>query len=393
MRTILISVLVALILLLGGAWAYLLLNGAPASVADLRENLFGGANDLIVTTPNPTPIITQDSTETRTIALGVPLLQVSDRAVAGAVIATVGSSSVLRYVEKGTGHIFEVSLETGLETRISNTTIPGAVYANWAPSGARTIIETDAQGARGSMYLGTLSTSTAGTVVDLEGLTDTLNNIAFSEEDTLFYTTTTGGVTVAFARNLTQGSITELFRLPFVESTILWDTEGEGRHYAYTKPAFGFQGFLYAAGSTGLEKIDQGAGLVAARIGDMLLISKNRAQGAPTLILNEASGLGAFTSVPGSREKCAGETTIWCGASAEAGADFPVSWYQGTVSYDDSIYRINPSSGEVALELDPEMIAREPLDVTDLGVGPDGRVIFKNKVDDTLWLLNPSGNI
>lgn len=389
MRTILISILVALILLLGGAWAYLLLNGSPESVADLRQNLFGGS-DPIVSTPTPTPIIASESTETRTIALGVPLLKVSDRAVAGAVIAPVASSTVLRYVEKGTGHIYEVSLETGVETRISNTTIPGAVRAIWAPSGRKTIIETDTLGARGSIYLGTLGTSTAGVIVDLEGLTDALDNVAFSNTDTLFYTTIVSGETVGFARDLTQGSTVELFRVPFTESIVLWDIAGGGRHYAYTKPAFGFSGFLYEVGSIQLRKVDAGIGLVAARLGNVLLISKNRAQGTPTLMLNEVSGLGTFTSIPGSREKCAGSTVIYCGGSDQVGVDFPVFWYQGTVSYDDTIYRIDPRDGAVTLELDPETIAREPLDVTDIFVGPDGRVLFRNKVDDALWLLNPS---
>jgi hypothetical protein len=391
MRTTLIIILITLILLLGGAWAYLLLNGAPKSVADIRQSLFGGSN-TIVTTLTPTPVVESEPAEARTIPLASPLIEVTDRAVAGAIIAQVGSSTVLRYMEKGTGHVYEVSLETGLETRISNTTIPGATHATWAPQGTRAVVETDTQGNRGSMFLGTLSTSTTGYVFDLEGLTDTLENIAFGNKGELFYTVAGDGGTVALARDLRTGSTAEIFRLPFTQSTVLWDIWGKGNHYAYTKPAYGYTGYLYRIDGGALTKIAQGQTLSAVRPEAVaFLITQDGGTGSYSTLLRTDTSMAPFMDIHATDAKCAGDTSvIWCAASAEAGAGFPVAWYQGTVSYDDSIYRVDPKTGVSTLELDPEAIARVPIDATDLAVGPDGRVIFRNKIDDSLWLLNPS---
>lgn len=389
MRAVFISVLIALIVILGGIWAYLLLNGAPEGVADIRRNLFG-SGDAIVTTPLEAPILATEDRGDRTIPLGAPLTQVTDQAVAGAVIASVGSSTALRYVEKGTGHIYEISLESGVETRISNTTIPGAVGAVWAPSGERVVIETDVQGARGSMYLGSLSTSTAGTSVNLEGLNDTLDNAAFSQSGTLFYTIKDSAGTRAWARGIGAGSATELFSLPFQESIVLWDIWGAEGHYVYTKPASGFRGFLYRVTSGKLEKVAAGQTLSAVRpMQHILMITEDGGPGSYSKLIDTRKDTESFMEFAAVKEKCAAGTAIWCAANAETGAGYPVAWYQGRISYNDSIYRIDPDTGNTALELDPETLAREPIDITDMSAGPDGRVVFRNKVDDSLWLLNP----
>jgi hypothetical protein len=392
MRSFLIILLIVLIVFLGGAWAYLLLNGAPESVADLREKLFGGGSGPVVSAPVTTPVIETEDTGPRTIPLSSPLIEVSNRAVAGAVITEMASSTVLRYMEEGTGHIYEVSLETGIETRISNTTIPGASRAIWAPQGSKVVVLTDTQGVPSAMFLGTLSTTTNGFAFDLEGLPEGLDNIAFSHAGTLFYTTEGAEGMVAWSRDPKQGSVTPLFTLPFREGSVLWDTWGGTEHYVFTKPAFGFQGFLYAIGKEGLEKIDEGATLAAVRPDtNILIINKNRDQGVPSLLLDRKSGLGSFLPLPVVEEKCTGTASmLWCASDATADAAFPVSWYQGTVSYDDLIYRIDAETGTATLELDPETLARKPLDVTDLATGPDGHIIFKNKTDDTLWLMKPA---
>ena len=103
-----------------------------------------------------------------------------------------------------------------------------------------------------------------------------------------------------------------------------------------------------------------------------------------------ASGFAVPLSIQVVKEKCGGLDVIWCGTAPEAAStDFPVSWYQGTVSYADSLYTVNKRTGRSQKILDPETLSRERIDITDLMVSKDGPVIFKNKKDDSLWLFNP----
>jgi dipeptidyl aminopeptidase/acylaminoacyl peptidase len=390
MRAFLITILAIAILLLAGAWVYLLINGAPESVEDLRDQLFGGT-----TLPTPEPITETTPTIAEPddrLATNVPLLQVSERAVAGAGLHRIASSSVLRYMEKGTGHIYELDVDTGVSTRISNTTIPGAARAIWSPQGDRLIILTDTQGGPGTISLGTLATTTDGVLLSLSPLTDDTENIAFSQDGTtLFYTRpASDGKTELSALALKTNTVKRAGVVPFSESTMLWDLWGSDEHYVYTRPAAGYRGYLYRIGDRSLEKIDEGETLVAVRADRAtMLINKSGQSGETSTRIDLGTNAGDFLSIPVVREKCASGSSVWCAASEEAGGSFPVPWYQGLVSYSDRIYRVDPETGaQASLEL--ETYARMPIDVTDLSAGMEGRLIFINKRDDTLWLANPA---
>ncbi len=390
MKKTLITILVVLILLLGGAWVYLLLNGAPKSLTDIRDNILG-KKSAVLPVAGPSDEVTAPAEETpssRTVATGALLVKLTDRRVAGAVIATLSAGKVVRYAEKGTGNIYDIALQGGVETRVSNKTIPRVVDATWSPSGERVVLMTDIDGTRGDMLLGTLGT---------DGLTTeplpSVGNASFGADSTTLYYTekNPSGGTTGFARNLRTGTIATLFTLPFSESVVLWDIWDGRTHYAYTKVADGFQGFLYRVTGGELEKIDEAVNLTASRMdADTLIINKNSGEGPYSLVLDMDAGTGVFTSIQTLTEKCAGQgETIWCGASEAAQSnDFPVSWYQGSRAYADNLYRLNRSSGSADVITNPETAARESIDITNLML-VEGQIIFRNKVNDSLWLYNP----
>ncbi len=401
MKKKLIITLIVLILLLLGVWIYLLLNGAPKSVTEFRENIFGTAPSVApVPTPtsNETPITIDESAGTpRTLPIKSQLVKLTDRPVAGATFATTSEGQVIRYAVKGTGHVYEISLTTGTENRISNRVIPQTVDVTWSPFGTRALFMTDKGGVKGDTFLTTLTKNDTGEAwLDSEKMTFS-DNVAFSTVgDELFYSETTGnGNTTGFARNLRTNTTQTLFTVPFGENTILWDlwkSTSSSTHYVYTKPAIGFNGYLYTITKNGLSKIDGEKNLSALRIdSDTLIVNKNSGKGSYSLLLTMQNGMGNFLSIQTLKEKCAGyDTTIWCGSSVNAQDDsFPIAWYQGTVSYADSLYKIDTRNGQSFLALDPETLSRERIDITDLMVSSEGPVIFKNKKDDSLWLFNP----
>lgn len=392
MKNILIASLVVVIVFLIGVWAYLLINGAPEGFTDMRNALFG--NSTTVATERTTPPITTlpEDEGPKTLPVLDELFKVTSRPVAGAVLASTTDGVVIRYMVKGTGHIFDVSLRDGKETRVSNQTIPNTVAAYWSPMGSRVVVATDSDGLQGNTFLGSVATSDSGSLtLSLEGIPP-IENIAFSTTgEVLYYTNTSAkGETHAYVRNIKSGETTGIFTLPFKESTVLWDIWENKTHYAFTKPAFNFMGFLYKISAQGLTKIDESKNFTALRINtDIFIVTKNDGGGPYSILLNTKKGIGDFLSMQGLREKCAGtEIRILCGHTGAAQENtYPISWYKGTVSYSDKLWDINIKTGEVFQALDLEGRSREQIDVTDMSFR-DGKVLFKNKRDDSLWLYN-----
>ncbi len=396
MKNALIIVLIVIILILGGIWGYLFLNGAPKSLSDVGDNVFGTSPAVVPvatdTEVTPGPV---DSGASRTVKTDAILAKLTTRAVAGAMISTSSVDTFIRYAEKGTGYIFEIDLKTGTEIRISNKVIARAVEAYWSPTGNHVVFITDAQGKRDETLLGTLSIKkdTKETVLDTESIAQG-SNIAFTRngKELLYTETNPSGGTTSFSRTLATGDTKTLFTVPFAESTVLWDLWGTSAHYVYTKPALGFNGYLYKVTKGGLEKIDEASALSAARLGtSTLIINKNSGKGPYSLLVDTVKNNGIFLNIQTLSEKCAKiGISIWCGSDAAANSNtFPISWYQGEVSYADLIWNVDSMTGEGSIAVDPEAFIREQIDVTDMMTSDEGPLIFRNKRDDTLWIFNP----
>lgn len=397
MKNALIISLIALILLLGGAWLYLLLNGAPKNIPSFG-NLFGKATTVVNTPTNSeqiTPSTTEETSPDRTINVRQELVKLTERSTAGAIItshqnASTTEENVIRYMTKGTGYIYDISLITGVEKRISGRTIPQVVEALWSPKGNAAILTTDVNGVQGEKSLLLFSTGETGEVsTTLEGLSSIENASFDTEGNILFYTEKTTEGTVGFARNLTTGATEQLFSVPFKESRVLWDVWEKHTHYIYTKPGLGFMGYLYQITPSGLKKIDSAKTLSASRIdANTLIINKDSGKGPYSLLLT-ADGRDEFLNIETLSEKCAGYgAMIWCGATEGAGnSSFPLAWYEGTVSYADALWSITTTNGVSKKVADPEALSREQIDVTDMQTAPGG-LLFKNKRDDSLWLYN-----
>ncbi len=398
MKNKLIIILVVLILLLGGVWVYLLLNGAPKSITDLRDNIFGKATTIAVAPSQTPPVetVVPDENTPRTVPTKAQLVKLTERVTAGATFASTSAGVVVRYAVKGTGHVYEINLESGVETRISARVLPQVVEARWSPLGTRAILITDDSGLRGDTFLATLMTNNSGeTLFDTEKIEAVENSAFTSAGDQLLYTQkNASGGTTGFSRNLRTGAVAELFSVPFGEGTMLWETwsTGSSTHYIYTKPALGFMGYLYALEKGGLRKVDSAYTLTALRTDtDTLIVNKRTGGGPYGLLLDMKKGTGNFLSIQTLSEKCGGVgDTVWCGTAQEASSEsFPIDWYQGVVTFADSLYRIDRRTGDAKFVLDPETASRERIDITDISVSPQGPILFKNKKDDSLWLFNP----
>jgi len=104
------------------------------------------------------------------------------------------------------------------------------------------------------------------------------------------------------------------------------------------------------------------------------------------------SKLLPFETLP---EKCVWSNTnikvIYCAVpkAFPIGETYPDSWYQGLVSFTDSIWMINTDTMAASLIFDIEKESGEQMDVIDVQLDKkDNYLFFTNKTDLTFWSLS-----
>ena len=118
-RKVLIGIGVVLIFIVLGVWVYLMIYGVPKNSDDVFANLGFGSGPIDDSLPPP---ITEEPTPT-ILDTETPdpeaLRQLTVRPVAGATIFADGDTQYIRYAERGTGHVYEINIASGNESRIS----------------------------------------------------------------------------------------------------------------------------------------------------------------------------------------------------------------------------------------------------------------------------------
>jgi hypothetical protein len=103
-------------------------------------------------------------------------------------------------------------------------------------------------------------------------------------------------------------------------------------------------------------------------------------------------------SLQGLPEKCVwgarSEDVVYCAIpDILPQGDLPDAWYQGRVSFTDSLWRIDTTAGIIDILFPSTEIPGESLDATGLAVNQDEtRLIFTNKRDGSLWTANLSAD-
>jgi hypothetical protein len=262
----------------------------------------------------------------------------------------------VRFVESGTGHIYQVD-STGNETKLSGTTFPGARSAVWSTEGTRVAITREVDTSTLETFNGVIQKNDTGTMT-LEGsvILGTVRNVAYSESgDILYYTqeNTHGGVE-GISKNLKTNKTQTLFTTPLHDIVVAW----EPTIIITTKPSVAL--FSGQSGNSLISWLQTGAHTVAL----------------PRGVLPEKcdhTGNILICAVP---------------SNFEAGS-YPDRWYRGEITYNDALWQFDMNTGSSTPLFDFEGHTNKQIDVRSIAATKTG-YLLEGKSDDSLWFVqNP----
>ncbi|MCR4306845.1 MAG: hypothetical protein NUV42_02640 [Candidatus Yonathbacteria bacterium] len=349
-----------------------------------------------------------DLSQKEEVAVLPVLRQLSSSPTAGAIAmqkmveSDEGQKEVLvaRYMERTTGHVYETTVETLKNTRITNTTIPKVYEALWGDKGESMIIRyiNENTNAIESFSARVMKQEEGASEGTLEGafLQSGIKEIALSPtKGTIFYLTPGGDGTIGVRSKIDGTDKVQVFDFPFTEWLAQWATNKN--IFLTSKASNDVSGFLYTLSTTGgpLKKVlgdISGLTTLVNGSGTKVLYSESTVNGLSVGVYDiakaESKKLG-ITTLP---EKCiwaSDHVTIYCGVPETLPqGKYPDIWYQGLMSFSDTIWKVNTETAYSEVLVKPTESLNIDLDIIKPFLDEDeGYLFFTNKKDYSLWAL------
>lgn len=305
-----------------------------------------------------------------------------------------------RYVELGTGHIYQGSTNTGLVERISNTTIPKINEAMFA-NADRVILRYTDDGGRIKTFSAELVNNFAegsATNKRLQGvfLPDNILDVAISSEGKMLSLSGNPGDYRVYLSSVLGDNQTQVYQSPLGEWELSWNGN-EREALIQSTPSYETFGMAYTLDTangdfrpyiTARKALD----VVTTNDRDNALISF-RADGQTRMFIwnretNQYIDLGLSTFA----QKCVwaeNRAQFYCAIPIQSIADAePDLWYQGVTSHSDEFWEIDPVTGRSRVILVPAGFTDETIDVIDLTLSDDEQFLyFRDKTARSLWSL------
>ena len=324
------------------------------------------------------------------------------------VVGTTTQDVMVRYIERGLGHIYETNMSNLKEERISNETRLKIYEALWGNAGNGVVIRY-LNGDKNdiiqtySMVLRDIKNATStdeGKRVESDGvfLRENISEVAVSQErgDRLFYILPTGDSSVGITAGFDGKKQAQIFDSPLKEWLSFWPNDK--LITLTTKPSQNVSGFIFfldpQTGKTTkiLGKIN-GLTTLTSPDGKNVLYSESTSSGVNLYlydVVKDAKTKLSLTTLP---DKCVWskikKEVLYCGVPQTVlSGSLPDGWYQGVVSFSDDIWRIDITTGVTTMLVSPPKTAGEEIDATKLLLSPnEAFLLFVNKKDSTPWSL------
>lgn len=359
----------------------------------------GAVNENIFT-PEETPALPQDSGEV------ARLRKLSGEPVAGYSLFNTGSTTVVRFVEKGTGNVYEANSTSTKIERLTNTTIPKIIRAFWLPDGsgflAQTISdETELIETRFVRLIKNTATSTESLTpynTEISNLPTGIKELSISPDGKKVFYYTTDSQSKWFISNIDGTGESLVYTNPLLEWIPDW--VGQTQVSMQTKSSFLAVGYSYIFDTKNKTLKKTGpvsVGLSSKANSDISGFLVSIGGTFPQLAFfdtktNLYSGLDTNTLA----EKCAWLNSekmfAYCAIpSTFPRGNYPDDWYKGKVSTKDFIEKVDLTQNLFYRIGDISVLAEEDIDVSDIKSSKDdSHLAFRNKIDGFLWILRIS---
>jgi len=307
----------------------------------------------------------------------------------------------LRYVDKATGKIYETFADEISESQFTTTVIPKVYDAYFSGKGNTVLMRyLNDDGQTIETFIGSLpkeilgEDSTSDTEIKGSFLPENISNISISRDTTkLFYLFNLGnndssiGITAAAAGD----KKIQVFSSPFTEW--LSDWSNNKMITLTTKPSAGIPGYMYSIDpdKKNLNKIlgdINGLTTLLSPNGKLVLYSSNNLSLNVYNIDTKQSSETGITTLP---EKCVwnkNSDAVYCATPIFIEkTGYPDVWYQGAVSFNDQIWKINIADNSTELISDLTS-GGEDIDGIKLALDEgENYLFFVNKKNSYLWEL------
>lgn len=419
MKKLLITLIIVLALAaIGGGvyyWYYFILNSNVASIpgGNPLENIFSPFNNSNSqpTTPINTAPIATTTEENNTVTVdnvqvfSLPKLRkISTNPVAGFFASSTASTSIVRYMDRGTGHLFEANNVSNEVKTLSNTTLPRIYEAYGNKSGTNFIIRylRDDEETVSNFYteLRSTGTTTTQTPFELKGkfLSPEVNQIAISPSgDRVFTWNIESGNGVGYISSFDEKTKAKVYSSPLTQVNVDWPEAST--LVLSTKASSVASGFIYTIntktgdmrsiignlkGLTGKMSRD-GSKILLSAIVNSSIVSSIRDLKTLTnsdLLFKTLSEKCVWSNVTKNDLYCAVPTQIPNGV-------YPDDWYRGRVSFIDQIWHVDTKTGENHQLADLIELSDTQIDAVQLTLDPkEDTLYFINKNDLSLWALD-----
>jgi len=310
------------------------------------------------------------------------------------------SSTIIRHIERGTGHIFETNVASGITSRISNITIPKIQEARWLPDGTAVVIRyLDEKNEAVESFYAELTENEGFDELPLDGvfLPKNIHDLSISPDGSqIFYISGPPNNVSGIVSNpdgekpvtVFTSAVTEWLSVWINDDTIMLTSKASAR----------IPGFLFVL-NPNTERTQKILGPITGLTtntspdGKYVLFSTSENRKLDFSVYDVSKNTSANLSVDTLPEKCVwsqiNPVIVYCAVpKLITGSSYPDIWYQGVVGFADRIFKIDVSLRAITLIVDPQTAARQELDIINPMLSEDAQtLIFMNKNDSTLWSL------
>jgi hypothetical protein len=378
-------------------------NTTPATFSPFNNTSAPVVTEPVVTAPvsQSTTTIVVDNVEVYKVP---KLRQISQMPISGFFASSTASTSIVRFMDRGTGHIYEASNASSGVVKISNTTLPKIYEAYGNKNGNSYIIrylrdETDVVS---NFYteLRSTGTSTSQTPYELKGkyLSPDVRQVAVSPTgDRVFTWNVEGAGGVGYISSFDEKTKTKIYTSPLTKVNVDWPTPTTLT--ISTKATALASGHMYSIDTrTGESKTLVGGfrGLTGklSKDGTRVLYSYSTNDGFNTRILNIRSATTTNVIFKTLSEKCTWselrKNEIYCAVpTLIADATYPDDWYTSKTAFIDQIWHLDTTTGEAHQLANILNLTEKLVDATNLTLDPkENTLYFINKNDLALWALD-----